>query len=134
MTSANKPFSETDLKNAFEKVDNFKNFFQKTTENNLVELIQKISGEDNKKKSFLVFKNNKYMTVKTEDIAFIYINYTSPTMVTFKGEHFDLSQSLDQLASQLSGKDFFRLNRPTDDKLLIGKEKTAQFLSWLEDR
>jgi DNA-binding LytR/AlgR family response regulator len=155
-----KPFSETDLKNAFEKVDNFKNFFQKTTENNLVELIQKISGEDNKKKSFLVFKNNKYMTVKTEDIAFIYINYTSPTMVTFKGEHFDLSQSLDQLASQLSDKDFFRLNRqylisfsavkevehyfarklyvkltvPTDDKLLIGKEKTAQFLSWLEDR
>lgn len=155
-----KPFSETDLKNAFEKVDNFKNFFQKTTENNLVELIQKISGEDNKKKSFLVFKNNKYMTVKTEDIAFIYINYTSPTMVTFKGEHFDFSQSLDQLASQLSGKDFFRLNRqylisfsavkevehyfarklyvkltvPTDDKLLIGKEKTAQFLSWLEDR
>ncbi|WP_394678409.1 LytR/AlgR family response regulator transcription factor [uncultured Sphingobacterium sp.] len=155
-----KPFSETDLKKAFEKVDNFKNFFQKTTENNLVELIQKISGEDNKKKSFLVFKNNKYMTVKTEDIAFIYINYTSPTMVTFKGEHFDLSQSLDQLASQLSGKDFFRLNRqylisfsavkevehyfarklyvkltvPTDDKLLISKEKTAQFLSWLEDR
>jgi DNA-binding LytR/AlgR family response regulator len=81
-------------------------------------------------------------------------------MVTFKGEHFDLSQSLDQLASQLSGKDFFRLNRqylisfsavkevehyfarklyvkltvPTDDKLLISKEKTAQFLSWLEDR
>lgn len=155
-----KPFSETDLKSAFDKVDNFRNFFQKTAENNLVELIQKISGEDNKKKSFLVFKNNKYTTVKTEEIAFIYINYTSPTMVTFKNEHFDVSQSLDQLAAQLSSRDFFRLNRqylinfsavkevehyfarklyvklsvPTDEKLLIGKEKTAQFLNWLEER
>ncbi|PUV26460.1 MULTISPECIES: LytR/AlgR family response regulator transcription factor [Sphingobacterium] len=155
-----KPFSETDLKNAFEKVDNFKNFFQKTSENNLIQLIQKISGEETTKKSFLVFKNNKYLTVKTADIAYIYINYTSPTIVTFKGEHFDVNQSLDQLAAQLSDKDFFRLNRqylisfsavkevehyfarklyikltvPTDEKLLIGKEKTTIFLNWLEDR
>ncbi|MET3036054.1 LytTR family DNA-binding domain-containing protein [Chryseobacterium sp. NRRL B-14859] len=155
-----KPFSETDLQNAFEKVDNFKNFFQKTSENNLLDLLSKINGEENKKKSFLVFKNNKYLTVKTEDIAYIYINYTSPSMVTFKGEQFDLNQSLDQLSAQLSSKQFFRLNRqylinfsavkevehyfsrklyvkltvPTDEKLLIGKEKTAQFLNWLEDR
>ena len=155
-----KPFSEADLKNAFEKVDNFKNFFQKTSENTLIEMIQKINGQENKKKSFLVFKNNKYLTVKTEDIAYIYINYTSPTIVTFKSEHFDVNQSLDQLAAQLSSREFFRLNRqylinfsaikevehyfarklyvkltiPTDDKLLIGKEKTSLFLSWLEDR
>lgn len=155
-----KPFSEEDLKNTFEKLDNFKNFFQKTSENDLRELMRKISGEEQKKTSFLVFKHNKYLTVKTEDIAYIYINYTAPTIVTFKGEHFDINQSLDQLAAQLSSKDFFRLNRqylinftavkevehyfgrklyvklqvPTDEKLLIGKEKTSQFLHWLEDR
>lgn len=155
-----KPFSEEDLKSAFDKVDNFKNFFQKTSKNDLLELIDRINGEENKKKSFLVFKNNKYLTVKTEDIAFFYINYTSPSIVTFNGEQFDVNQSLDQLKTLLSSKQFFRLNRqylinfsavkeiehyfgrklfvkltvPTDEKLLIGKEKTVQFLSWMEDR
>lgn len=111
-----KPFSETDLNNAFEKVDNFKNFFQKTSENNLIQLIEKISSEESTKKSFLVFKNNKYLTVKTEDIAYIYINYTSPTIVTFKGEHFDIAQSLDQLAAQLSSKDFFSFEQTIPDQ------------------
>lgn len=155
-----KPFSEDDLKSAFEKVDNFKNFFQKAAGTDLSALISRINGEENKKTSFLVFKNNKYMTVKTEDIAYIYINYTSPSLVTFKGEEYDLNQSLDHLTGLLSSKQFFRLNRqylinfsavkevehyfgrklfvkltvPTAEKLLIGKDKTSLFLSWLEDR
>ncbi|MDR3006393.1 MAG: LytTR family DNA-binding domain-containing protein [Sphingobacterium sp.] len=155
-----KPFSEEDLRSAFEKVDNFKNFFQKISGNDLTELISKINGGENKKTSFLVFKHNKYLTVKTDDIAYFYINYTSPSLVTFKGEEYDLNQSLDHLAGLLSSKQFFRLNRqylisfsaikevehyfgrkllvkltiPTAEKLLIGKDKTSQFLSWLEDR
>src|SRR5690606_8558364 len=155
-----KPFSEQDLKNAFEKVDNFKNIFQKVSENDLTELLTRINGGENKKTSFLVFKNNKYLTVKTEDIAYIYINYTSPSLVTFKGEEYDVNQSLDHLAGLLSSKQFFRLNRqylinfaavkevehyfgrklfvkltvPTAEKLLIGKDKTSLFLNWLEDR
>ncbi|MDR2270306.1 MAG: LytTR family DNA-binding domain-containing protein, partial [Sphingobacterium sp.] len=38
-----KPFSEDDLKKAFEKVDNFKNFFQKTSANDLVDMISRIN-------------------------------------------------------------------------------------------
>ncbi|MEJ5055450.1 LytR/AlgR family response regulator transcription factor [Sphingobacterium sp. MYb382] len=155
-----KPFSETDLKQALAKVDQFKDFFQKNNESKLADLLTKINEEENKKKSFLVFKNNKYLTVKTDDIAFIYINYTSPSIVNFKGEEFSINQSLDQVQGLLSDKQFFRLNRQyivnfsaikevehyfgrklfvrlniaTPDKLLIGKEKTAQFLHWLENR
>jgi len=155
-----KPFSETDLKNALDKVDDFKNFFQKKSDDELTNLIQKISSEENKKTSFLVFKNNKYQTVKTDTIAYIYINYTATTLVTFQDEHFAINHSLEQLASQLSSKQFFRLNRqylinfeavkevehyfdrklyvklkvPTEEKLLIGKDKTTLFLHWLDNR
>jgi two-component system, LytTR family, response regulator LytT len=155
-----KPFSEDDLKNAFEKVHNFKNIFQKASANDLNNIISRIGDQERKKTSFLVFKNNKYLTVKTDDIAYIYINYTSPSLVTFKGEQYDMNQSLDHLGSILSDKQFFRINRqylinfsavkevehyfgrklfvkltvPTEEKLLIGKDKTAMFLNWLEDR
>ncbi|MBC9929215.1 LytR/AlgR family response regulator transcription factor [Chitinophaga qingshengii] len=154
-----KPFSEDDLRAAFEKVEGFRNFFQQHTGNGLEDLIRKISVDEGKK-SFLVFKNNKYLTVPTDQIAYIYIKYTSPAIVTFKGEEYIINQSLDQVQNQLSARQFYRLNRQylinftairevehyfarkllvslqvaTPEKLLIGKEKTALFLQWLEER
>lgn len=154
-----KPFSEKELQEALEKAANFKNFFQQNIESNLDELIKAI-GLNEEKKSFLVFKNNKYITVSTEQIAFIHIKITSPCIQTFKGEEYYLNQSLDQLQKQLPEKQFFRLNRqylvnfsaikevehyfdrkllvnltvPCSEKLLIGKEKTTTFLQWLENR
>lgn len=112
-------------------------------------------GTQDGKKSFLVFKNNKYSTVQTDQVAFIYINYTSPSIVTFQGEEYFINQSLDQVQQQLSSKQFFRLNRqyltnfsavkevehyftrklfvrlvvPTPEKLLVGKEKTTVFFA-----
>jgi two-component system response regulator LytT len=154
-----KPFSEKELSEAFEKVDNFKNFFQQNTQPDLDELLKKL-GPDEGKKSFLVFKNNKYTTVQTDQIAFIYIRNDSSTIMTFQQQEYSLAQSLDQVQSMLSSKQFFRLNRqylinfsavkevehyfdrklfvtltiPSPDKLLIGKEKTSNFLNWLENR
>lgn len=154
-----KPFSKEDLQDAFEKAENFRNFFQQHTQPDLDSLLKKI-GLDEGKKSFLVFKNNKYVTVQTEQIAFIHIKYDSPTIMTFQQEEFPLTQSLDQVQGQLSAKQFFRLNRqylinfaaikevehyfarkllvklviPSPEKLLIGKEKTSGFLNWLESR
>jgi two-component system response regulator LytT len=154
-----KPFSEKELNDAFEKVESFKNFFQQNTQPDLDELLKKL-GPDEGKKSFLVFKNNKYTTVQTDQIAFIYIRNDSSTIMTFQQQEYTLTQSLDQAQSMLSSKQFFRLNRqylinfsavkevehyfdrklfvtltiPSPDKLLIGKEKTSNFLNWLENR
>ncbi|MBB5635158.1 DNA-binding LytR/AlgR family response regulator [Pedobacter cryoconitis] len=154
-----KPFSKEELETAFEKVENFKNFFQENTRPDLEQLLKRI-GIDEGKKSFLVFKHNKYTTIQTDSIAFIYIRNESATIMTFQGQEYTLSQSLDQVQSLLSSKQFFRLNRqylinfsaikdvehyfdrklfvqlviPSPDKLLIGKEKTTGFLSWLENR
>lgn len=154
-----KPFSQDDLQKAFEKVDQFQNFFQQNKLPNMDELLKRI-GTDEGKKSFLVFKHNKYTTVPTEQIAFIYIRNESPTIMTLKEEEYTLSQSLDTIQNQLSSLQFFRLNRqyiinfsaikevehyfdrklfvklviPSPEKLLIGKEKTTAFLNWLENR
>lgn len=154
-----KPFSEKELQDAFEKVENFKNFFQQNTQPD-VEGLLKMIGVDEGKKSFLIFKNNKYITVQTDQIAFIYIKYNSPTITTLQGEEYDINQSLDQVQNQLSPKQFFRINRqylvhfsaikevehyfarkllvklivPSPEKLVIGKEKSKPFLQWLENR
>jgi len=154
-----KPFSAEDLEKAFERVENFRNFFQQNTGDNL-EKVLKVLGKDEGKKSFLVFKNNRYITVPTEKIAFIYIKFTAPAIVTFKGEEYTINQSLDQVQAQLPASQFYRVNRQylinfsaikeveqyftrklfihltvaTPENLLIGKEKTTAFLQWLEER
>jgi len=154
-----KPFSKEELQTAFEKVESFRNFFQQNKQPDLECLLKKI-GIDDVKKSFLVFKNNKYTTVQTEQIAFFYIRNETPTIMTFQTQEYSLSQSLDQVQSLISPKQFYRLNRQylinfnaikevehyfarklfvrltiaTPDKLLIGKEKTTAFLNWLENR
>jgi DNA-binding LytR/AlgR family response regulator len=154
-----KPFSEDDLQKAIEKVENFKNFFQQSTRPDLDALLSKL-GQDEGKKSFLVFKQNKYTTVQTEQIAFIYIRNDSPSIMTFQQQEYALDQSMDQIQNMLSAKQFFRLNRqylvnfsaikevehyfgrklfvkltiPSPEQLLIGKEKSGSFLSWLENR
>ncbi|MEH6307702.1 LytTR family DNA-binding domain-containing protein [Olivibacter sp. CPCC 100613] len=154
-----KPFAEADLEMAFEKVMSLKNFFQQHASSDVDQLLKRI-GLTEWKSSFLVFKNNKYQTVQTDQIAFIYISYNMASIVTFKEEAYVINQSLDQVQQQLSPRQFYRLNRQylinfsaikevehyfarklfvrllvaTPDKLLIGKEKTTNFLHWLEDR
>jgi two-component system response regulator LytT len=154
-----KPFSQDDLQAAFEKVESFKNFFQQNTQPDLDGLLKRI-GLDEGKKSFLVFKHNKYTTVQTEQIAFIYIRNDSASIMTFQQQEYTIDQSMDQIQNVLSAKQFFRLNRqylvnfsaikevehyfgrklfvkltiPSPDKLLIGKEKASTFLNWLESR
>jgi len=154
-----KPFSQEDLQAAFEKVDGLKNFFQQNSHVDLERLLSNI-GLNEGKKSFLVFKKNKYTTVKTEQIAFLYIRNDSTSIMTFQQEEYTIDQPLDQIQSLLSTQQFFRLNRqylinfsaikevehyfgrklfvklviPSPVQLLIGKEKTSTFLSWLENR
>nr|WP_276901064.1 LytTR family DNA-binding domain-containing protein [Pedobacter kyonggii] len=154
-----KPFSKTDIQEAFQKVDGLQNFFQQKVIPDLSNLLTKLSSPAGKE-SFLVFKNQKYTTVQTENIAFFYIRNDASTIMCFDKQEFALSQSLDQIMAQVSSKQFFRVNRQylvnfkaikeiehyflrklfvklvieTPDKLLINKEKTPAFLSWMEDR
>ena len=155
-----KPFSRESVLAALNKVYSLKNFFQ-THDNavpDLEALLHKIGASG--KKGFLVFKNNKYVTIQTENVAFFYIRLESTTIMTFDKQEYPVSLSLDEVHNLLPPSQFFRVNRQylinysavkevehyfarklfvhliisTPDKLLVGKDKSTMFLSWLENR
>jgi len=154
-----KPFSKEDIQEAFRKVDELKNFFQQKAIPDMGDLLSRL-GSPAGKTSFLVFKNQKYTTVHTDNIAFFYIRNDATSMMCFDQQEYAVSQSLDQITAAVSPKQFFRVNRQylvnfkaikevehyflrklyvklvieTPEKLLINKEKSTAFLSWMEER
>jgi two-component system, LytTR family, response regulator LytT len=156
-----KPFKKEHIEAALDKLDQLKTYFSndKQLAPDLEILLKKL-GEPDGKKSFLVFKQNKYMTVKTEQIAFFYIHNETTCIRTFDQQEYTIPQPLEEVQGIVPASQFYRLNRqylvnfeaikevehyfsrklfirltiPTPDKLLIGKEKVSHFLSWLENR
>lgn len=155
-----KPFSKEDIQEALRKVDELKNFFQQKVMPDLGDLLSKLGAPAAGKTSFLVFKNQKYTTVPVENIAYFFIKNDCTIIVCFDKEQFIINQSLDQIAGMVSAKQFFRVNRQylvnfkaikevepyflrklyvklvieTAEKLLINKEKSHNFLTWMEER
>ena len=153
------PLGDREIVTAFKKTDDIKNFFQQYYLPNLDDLLTKLSSPAGKK-SFLVFKNNKYINVLTENIAFFYVKYESSTIMSFDKQEYFVNHSLEQLQSLLTDKQFFRISRqylinfnavkevehyfarkllvhltvPAKDKLLVSKEKVSHFLHWLDNR
>jgi DNA-binding LytR/AlgR family response regulator len=154
-----KPFSKEDLEKAIGRVEALGNFFQRNSQPDLNALFSKL-GKEEGKKSFLVFQDNKYVTIPTDQIAFFYSRHETTHIVSFQQQTYVIPQSLDQLQGQLSASQFYRLNRQyiinfsavkevehyygrklllhlqvkAPDDLLIGKEKSTAFLSWLSER
>ena len=141
------------------KADEFKELIQDYHPNyfhELLSIIMKPIG----KKSFLVFKNNKYFNVLTENIALFYVKHESSIIRTFDNQEYFVNHSLEQIQNFLPANQFYRLNRqylvnfsaikdvehyfarklqvnlvvPIKEKLLVSKEKVHQFLGWLDSR
>ena len=146
------PFSRKDFETVFaKKMEAFKNLFHSHGLDDLLPM---------GKRSFLVFKHNKYFTVSTKDIAFFFIRHECTIIVCTDRQEFIVNQSLDQIQSVVNERQFFRVNRqylinftavkevehyfarklsvnlftPAPERLLVPKEKATQFLQWLEDR
>jgi DNA-binding LytR/AlgR family response regulator len=139
--------------------DDYRSFFQQLRLPWLNDLLEKLAVPAGKK-NFLVFRNNKYTNVPTENIAFFYIRYESPMIMCFDKQEYFVNYSLDQIQGLLPEKQFYRLNRqylinfnavkevehyfarkllvnptiPIKDKLIVSKEKVTQFLHWLDNR
>ena len=135
---------ETPITAAFDKAAGMKNIFSSPVG----------------KKSFLVFKNNKYLTVPTDSIAFFYVKNEYSIIACFDRQEYFVNYSLEYIQNNLSELQFFRLNRqhlvnfnavkevehyfarkllvklliPVTEKLVVSKEKASAFLRWLENR
>ena len=156
-----KPFSRESIAQAIKKAVELKNFFQRNKKNLPdFEYLLTRTGENTGKSSFLVFKSNKYVTIQTDTIAFFFIKNETPTIMTFDKNEYQITQSLDEVHKLLAPSQFFRINRqylvnfsavreaehyfsrkliiklkvPTEEKLLVGKDKVTAFLNWLENR
>ena len=136
-----------------------KKFIIQTFQPILNDLLMRLAAPTGKK-SFLVFKHNKYTTVPTENIAFFYVKHESSLIRSFNGQEYPVNHSLEQIQQLLLPEHFFRLNRqylvsfkaikevehyfarkllvklavPAPDKLLVAKEKVSGFLDWLDNR
>lgn len=129
----------------------FKDFFDQ-----LLTKLARTTG----KKSFLIFKNNKYLNVPTENIAYFHVRFESSIITCFDKQEYFVNYSLEQVQNLLPERQFFRLNRqylinfhavrevehyfarkllvnpsiPAKDKLIVSKEKVTEFLQWLDNR
>jgi two-component system, LytTR family, response regulator LytT len=116
-----------------------------------------ISRENSKPAAVLVHHKDKILPVRLEDIALFYIENEITHLLTFNTKNYFINKSLEEL-EQLSGNGFFRVNRQFlinrkavidashyfsrklsvnisvtyKDKIMVSKEKTPQFLNWLE--
>jgi DNA-binding LytR/AlgR family response regulator len=142
--------------NPFEDLENI---FGQIRLPDFADLLSKLAAHMGKK-SFLVFKHNKYINVPTENIALFYLKYETAMIMCFDGQEYAVRYSLEQVQSLLAERQFFRLNRQylisfsaikevehyfarkllvhpvinTKDKLLVSKEKVTSFLRWLDNR
>lgn len=156
-----KPFKKEHIESALDKLDQLKSYFsnEKPPVPELETILKKL-GEPGGKRSFLVYRQNKYVTVKTESIAFFYIHNETTCIRTFDQQEYSIPQPLEEVQNMVPAVQFYRLNRqylvnfdaikevehyfgrklfirlsiPTPEKLLIGKEKVSHFLGWLENR
>lgn len=154
-----KPFSDEDIEKSLDKVDQLSRFYQSNTQPDFSELIARLSRPKGKS-SFLVFHQQKYITIPTDAIAFFYVQHSATCIMGFDQREYVISQSLDQVAAQVSEQQFFRANRQylvnfkaikqiepffmrklyiklvfdMKEKILVNKEKASKLLAWMENR
>lgn len=156
-----KPFSRESIAQAMKKVAELKNFFQRNKKDLPdLEYLLTLSGEQTGKRNFLLFKNNKYITIQTETIAYFCIKNEMTSIMTFSKKEYPFAASLEDIYKLLSATQFYRINRqylvnfnaikevehyfarkllvklnvPSDEKLFVGKDKATHFLNWMEYR
>lgn len=154
-----KPFTNGDIEKALDKVDQLSQFFINNTQTDFADLVARLTlpvGKSN----FLVFQQQKYINIGTESIAYFYVQHNATCIMDFEQKEYVISQSLDQVAAQVSGQQFFRVNRQylvnfkaikqiepffmrklyvkllfdTKEKILVNKEKAPKLLAWMENR
>jgi len=125
----------------------------------LTDLVMKMEARVGKK-SFLVFKHNKYVTIPTESIAYFYVKYETSIIVCYDRQEYPVNYSLEQIQQLVAEKQFTRPNRQylinfgaikdvehyfarkllvnltisTPEQVIVSKEKAKRFLDWMEDR
>jgi DNA-binding LytR/AlgR family response regulator len=152
-----KPISSTDLKLAIEKLKNFR----QQPQLNLEDIALLVASTKEKKvyrERFLLPVGDQLKLVPSADIAWIASKSGITTLATKDGKKLGIDFTLEQLEDELNPKQFFRINRsllvaldsikkinqwfsrryklevspPTDEEVIVSRERVGDFNTWLE--
>jgi DNA-binding LytR/AlgR family response regulator len=149
-----KPFTAKSISEALDKYHTLKQTF--SDEKHYKAIIDTLMNRDIPK-AILVHQNDKIMPMRLEEIALFYIENEITYLITFGNRSYMINKYLDELEA-MCGSSFFRVNRqylvnrkavidashyfsrklsvnisiPFNEKIIVSKERTPQFLNWLQ--
>jgi two-component system, LytTR family, response regulator LytT len=152
-----KPFTSGTISESLEKYRNLQQTFSVGDQQYKAIMEALMNRDTPKAAAVLVHHKDKIMPVRLEDIALFFIENEVTSLLTFDKKTFTISKNLEEL-EHLTGNSFFRVNRQFllsrkavidathyfsrklsvnisvsyKDKIMVSKERTPQFLSWLE--
>ncbi|MBI9070131.1 MAG: response regulator transcription factor [Melioribacteraceae bacterium] len=156
-----KPIDREELQAAFEKFQNYSKSFvkQKNSGIEYSEIASLIKNEvKDYRKRFLIQSNETFYQIPVEKIAFFNSIQKITFAVTFENSKYPISYSLENLKEQLNPEHFFKVNRQLiinisaikkihsyfqgklvietnskhTEKIIVGKDKAADFKRWLD--
>ena len=150
-----KPVKQEKLETALNKYDKLKQHFA----SNFQQLLQwqRHPADHGYKKRFLVKRGTDYVSIKTDDIAYLYATHKLVCMVDNKNQKYILDQSLAEIEKQVDPACFYRINRKyfvsqnsirkrksypksklqlelepaISDEIIISQENVAAFKEWM---
>lgn len=150
-----KPIDEEELSNALEK-------FEATTEHQTSIKMEEVlktmfTSKLDYKSTYLVHHRDELLPIKTEDIAYFYIDVGVVKAVTFASKSYIVDKKLEDIEGELNNYQFFRVNRQAvvnrvsvenvkvyfngklivglnpkfPDRVIVSKAKATAFKDWL---
>lgn len=149
-----KPFDSKTISEALSKFNTLRS--NKSDDNKIDKLLAYLEIKQAKQSSILVYKKDKIIPITNSEIALFYAENDSMKVICFDGKLFTTNSTLEELEKSM-GNDFFRANRQHlinrkaivdvsqyfarkllinlnvkhSEKVLVSKEKSMSFLSWL---
>jgi two-component system response regulator LytT len=154
-----KPFDQLNIEMSLQKYHKLKNKFSGNTAN-IEQLIQWMAQQTRPSQgSVLVYKQDKILPVRFDDIALFYIENEITHLVTFDQKKYTINKTIENI-EEIASNDFFRVNRqflvhrraikeashyfarklsltlciPFQETITVSKNKVADFLNWLSSR
>ncbi|MFS4491635.1 LytR/AlgR family response regulator transcription factor [Maribacter sp. 2308TA10-17] len=152
-----KPVLQEELSKALDKFRNLTNA-QSLSKTDLTDVLHLLKGQQKTyKANYLIAHRDELIPIKTEDIAYFYIDTGIVKVVTHQNKVFSMDKKLEDLEHELNPAQFDRANRqfiinrnaiakiktyfggklivnvnpPTSERIVVSKAKATQFKNWV---
>ena len=155
-----KPFDKTKIKQSLEKIKSLtQTGLNSVTTESLQHLLEVVTSKTitNKRKSYLVYHQDKIIPLAVEDISWFYKSNQVTYACTNSNKKYVIDDTLDKIQNEVSSVNFYRANRQfiisknaienisiyfngrliinilpkPDEKIIVSKTKSNDFKNWL---